>query len=153
MEAAPSPLADDYHCPNCGGWFSEVEFDHNEGWCRGCAHSNIPSCRRCGRNGHYPICKPCRHEIWYERHADEVELLVVTKGYSVSYARKVIVDMVRPICVSCKKPIKGGTPGESLFCSETKCRGLRFKFRRLLKRGFTPEDAIREVTQNGNDRT
>jgi hypothetical protein len=147
-------LAEEYHCPSCGGWFSDADFNHDEGWCKVCARPETPKCRRCGgsTDGHRTTCTGCRNEAWLVKYEDEIELLVTTKGYSVSYAKTVIVDMVRPICVSCHRPIKGGTPGESLFCTHDSCRGLYFKYRRLLKRGYSPELAIREVTCNGNER-
>lgn len=92
------------------------------------------------------MCRHCRQEAWLDIHADELELLVVTKGYSVSYAREVIARLVRPVCKKCRKPIKGGAPG-SLFCKSNKrCHAAYNKYRRLVRSGVSHDDALREVT-------
>jgi len=67
-------------------------------------------------------------------------------GMSFNKARVMVADAVRPLCVVCGGPIKGGTPGESLFCSITlKCKQARNKYRRLLNGGMAPNRAINQA--------
>jgi len=82
------------------------------------------------------MCKSCSQEAWYEKHGDELEYLMVTKGYTV----------------------KWGTPGETLFCKSNKrCHSAYNKYRRLIRKGATPSAAMkqlrgkeeREVTYSG----
>lgn len=154
MVAVPSLIEqDDNYCPNCGDWYFDSEFNHDEGWCNSCLNSRRQVCTRCSQptDGYRTTCQACRLEMWYEKYADEVELLIVTKGYSVSLARQVVSNMVRPICQCCKKPIKGGTPGESLFCkSNKKCHSMYNRYRRLLRKGKSPIEALREVTDGSS---
>ena len=104
------------------------------------------------------MCKSCSQEAWYEKHGDELEYLMVTKGYTVAQARAVIQKMVRPICNCCGSVIKWGTPGETLFCKSNKrCHSAYNKYRRLIRKGATPSAAMkqlrgkeeREVTYSG----
>lgn len=150
MEAAHTLQSDDNYCPNCGDWFIDQAFDFNEGWCRGCASSlrAAPTCSRCGRDtdGSRTMCEPCRKESWLERNADDVELLVVTKGYSVYFAIKTVSIMVRPVCQCCHKPIVGGSPS-ALFCKvDKRCRVMYNRYRQLRRKGYTKVEAVREVT-------
>lgn len=104
------------------------------------------------------MCKSCREEIWLIKHGDEVEYLMVTKGYTVTQARVAVTEMIRPICQCCGHVIKFGTPGETLFCKSNRtCHSVYNKYKRLVKKGATPGAALaqlrsrkeREVTSVG----
>ena len=133
------------YCPSCGNWVTSDEFNGETGWCIECSPVS-PLCANCGvvlRDQTRTMCHACRTELWLERHSDDLELLIVTKSYSVTQARIAVTKMVRPICHCCGKPIKGGTPGESMFCkSNKKCHSMYGRYRRLLKRGLTIEAAL-----------
>jgi hypothetical protein len=89
------------------------------------------------------MCPICRREQWYEQHADELEFLIVAKGYTLNIARTQLTKMLRPICRACGKPIKGGTPGGTLFCKRNnQCHRQYLKYRRLLKQGLTISQAL-----------
>lgn len=78
---------------------------------------------------------------------DELEYLVVVKGYSVHQARMVIVRMIRPICVACGKPIKGGRES-ALFHkgNENKsCHAAYARYVRLRKSGLTDAQALDRI--------
>jgi hypothetical protein len=78
---------------------------------------------------------------------DELEYLIVAKGYSVHQARMCIVKMVRPICLACNKPIKGGREG-ALFHkgNENKsCHAAYARYVRLRKSGLTEADALDRI--------
>ncbi len=78
---------------------------------------------------------------------DELEYLVVAKGYSVHGARMAIIQMVRPICRACNKPIKGGREG-ALFhkSNENKsCHAAYARYVRLCKSGLTQAQALDRV--------
>ena len=78
---------------------------------------------------------------------DELEYLIVAKGYSIHQARMSIVKMVRPICQACNKPIKGGREG-ALFhkSNENKaCHAAYARYVRLLKSGLTERDALDRI--------
>lgn len=128
------------YCPNCGalGYLSEVT-----GWCNDCTkehnHSNN-LCIECstpvpfshGRN----LCWDCKQERWLTQYANIIEMVMLT-GPSFSAAVVMVKEIVRPICVVCGGPIRGGTPGESMFCSsKPRCVKARQKYRRLLNKGI-----------------
>ena len=151
MSAIPE-TAEEY-CPSCGFWVSYLNFDYDTGWCRPCTGStNLqPQCTQCGtvlQEGHgRTTCPSCRQENWLAKHADEIEYLVVVKGYTVSYARQLLIELSRPICQCCGKPIKGaaavGRWGETLFCRKTKaCRSAYPRYRKLLSQNLTTEQAL-----------
>jgi len=154
---ATLPLSQEEFCPRCGDWVSASEFNYNEGFCLAC--SLVQGCTRCGGPVHQrTMCKPCSQEAWYEKHGDEVEYLVVTKGYTVAQARQTIQKMVRPICNCCDSVIRWGTPGETLFCKSNKrCHSARNRYNRLISKGATPSEALaqtrgtkeRKVTYSG----
>jgi hypothetical protein len=91
---AVAPLEE--YCPSCGGWVSYLHFDHESGWCKQCVGLNDDQarCTRCGTvlpaNHGRSTCHTCRQERWLERYMDELEYLVVAKGYSVHQARMAI---------------------------------------------------------------
>lgn len=141
------PIPDEEFCTSCGDWFSADEFNYETGWCVECSPvSVVPTCSRCGtvlKDLRRTTCHHCRQEHWLEQHADELEFLITVKGYSLTQARVTIIKLVRPICQCCKKPIKGGTPGESLFCKSNKaCHSMYGKYRRLLSKGLTKDEAL-----------
>lgn len=140
------PLTEENFCTNCGEWFPDSEYDYEAGWCVRCVSPPSTSvCSSCG--GSIPqeyrrtICNACVQENWLTRHADEIEYMIVVKGYSYSRARLVLAELIRPICVFCANPIRYGTPGESLACSEHKNHGNRL--RRMLNQGVAPSEAIK----------
>lgn len=161
---AVAPLEE--YCPSCGGWVSYLHFDHESGWCRQCVGSNDDQarCTRCGSvlpvNHGRSTCHNCRQERWLERYMDDLEYLVVAKGYSVHQARMAIVKMVRPICHACHRPIKGGREG-ALFhkSNENKsCHAAYARYVRLVKSGLTQAQALdriqvrtRRITTDGTD--
>jgi len=146
-------LAEEF-CPSCGNWYPLREFDAETGWCVGCSPvSASPQCYRCGtvlKDTSRTTCHTCRQELWLERHSDELEFLIVAKGYSLTAARIMVTQMMRPICQCCGKPIKGGTRGESLFCKSNKvCHSMYGRYRRLLAKGLTPVLALEQVKTKG----
>ena len=149
MEAA-LPLSEEY-CPNCGGWFDSLEYNYDVGWCNACSQQidRRPKCSHCGvaLQPHHQrsMCRTCRQEQWYTTHADELEFFMVVKGYSLYQARQHIARITRPVCQSCRKPIKGAAPS-ALFCKQNKqCRSHYGKFRRLLKQGLSRVEALDKV--------
>ena len=93
------------------------------------------------------MCHNCRQERWLERYMDELEYLVVAKGYSIHQARMIIVKMVRPICHACNKPIKGGREG-ALFHKSNEhkaCHAAYARYMRLRRSGLTQAEALDRV--------
>ena len=93
------------------------------------------------------MCHNCRQERWLEKYLDELEYLVVAKGYTVHQARMAIIKMIRPICQACSKPIKGGREG-ALFHkgNENKsCHAAYARFTRLRRSGLTVEEALARI--------
>lgn len=140
----------DEFCTSCGEWVSMLMFDYETGWCVGCSRSDDsqPRCSRCGgvlepSHGR-TTCHSCRQELWLLAHGDDLEFLIVVKGYSVSYAREVIVKMTRPICQWCRRPIKGAHSGAMFHKGNNykACRSASLKFKRLLNKGLTIEEAL-----------
>lgn len=141
------------YCPSCGEWVSYLNFDHKSGWCHQCVGLNDDHarCTRCGTvlpaNHGRSTCHACRQERWLEKYMDELEYLVVAKGYSVHGARMAIIQMVRPICRACNKPIKGGREG-ALFhkSNENKsCHAAYARYVRLRKSGLTEAQALDRI--------
>ena len=135
-------------CANCGEWVSYLHFDHSVGWCSECTQDSDsrPRCRLCGvvlASAHRTTCHTCRQEAWFVLHSDELEYLMIVKGYSLSHARVVISKMVRPICHHCGKPISGAHNG-ALFCKSKKpCHTAYRRYNRLIKeQGLTPIEAL-----------
>lgn len=135
------------YCPSCGRWVESVE--EETGWCRECSPNSDPRCAVCGE--HSPlygstVCLACKNERWLAKHTDDLEFLIVYKGYSFSRARLTVTNMIRPICKICKEPVKGGKPGITLFCrTKPKCKSAQRKYRRLRDAGKKHEDALKEV--------
>jgi len=141
------------YCPSCGGWVSYLAFDHSTGWCLECSgtYDPQPRCSRCGdaidaTHGR-TMCHTCRREVWLITHADDLEYLIVAKGYTVSHASDTIVRMVRPRCQWCGKPIHGAHRG-ALFHKANGykgCRSASLKFKRLVKQGLTIQQALATI--------
>jgi hypothetical protein len=129
-------------CPSCGNLTVLVE---SSGWCADCTkHQGI--CIDCGNEippAHQRIlCWDCKEERWLKKYGDVIEYLMLT-GMSFGKARTMVADAIRPLCVVCGGPIKGGTPGESLFCSSNlRCKTARNKYRRLQNKGVAPNRAL-----------
>lgn len=134
------------YCPNCGGWFDPTHFNFDTGWCRECSSriERQPRCK-CGvvlTDATRSTCPTCRQEQWYEVHADELEYVMLVKGYSLYQAKLYIARITRPICQCCHKPIKGARAGR-LFCKQNKkCHSMYGKYRRLRKRGLSDIAAL-----------
>jgi hypothetical protein len=129
-------------CPNCG---QDKELVESSGWCISCTKEQ-GLCIDCGavvpENHQRILCWNCKEERWFTKYGDLIEYLMIT-GLSLNRARLMVADVVRPLCIVCQGPIKGGTPGESLFCSATlACKRVRNKYRRLIARGMAPNRAI-----------
>ena len=138
------------YCPSCGEWVSFLAFNHEAGWCIACSgtYDPTPRCTKCGgkideAHGR-TMCHACRQEVWLDQHADDLEFLVVTKGYSISVARETIAKLVRPRCLWCGKPIKGAHRGALFHKAKSfkGCRSASLKFKRLTKQGLTSEQAL-----------
>jgi len=138
----------DEFCPSCGEWVLYLRFNHAVGFCDSCyqATDDRPRCRICGnvlKSVHRTTCHVCRREAWYVLHSDELEYLMVVKGYSLSHAKITIAKMVRPICKWCNKPIAGAHNG-ALFCRSKKpCHSAYRRYIRMIKQeGLTSEEAF-----------
>lgn len=145
VTAVPDTLEE--YCPSCGRWVNYLAFDHDEGWCNECAtpHDSAPKCTSCGTtlNERHArtMCHACRLEEWFTQHADELEWLMVVKGYSVWKARLTITNMVRPLCQHCSKPIKGGN-SRALFHNTGACKTAYARYKRLQRQGLTSAQAL-----------
>ena len=134
-------------CPNCG---QNKQLSPSTGWCLSCT-KQAGLCIDCGteipENHQRTLCWDCKEERWLKKYGDIIEYLMLS-GMSFNKAREMVADAIRPLCVVCQGPIKGGTPGESLFCSTTlRCKRARNKYRRLLAGGMAPNHAIDKVTR------
>jgi hypothetical protein len=142
-------LADEF-CTNCGGWYSSVEFNYDTGWCVQCslAVDPQPRCSVCGTvlvDVSRTTCHTCRQEHWYVVYADELEFVMLVKGYSLYQAKIHIARINRPICQCCRKPIKGAAPG-ALFCKQNKaCHRMYGRYRRLIQQGLSQIEALDRV--------
>lgn len=134
-------------CPCCGSWADD--FDEITGWCRECSPQQEPRCSVCGEHTRLygsTVCLACKNENWLTAHSDDLEFLIVYKGYSFSRARLTVTNMIRPVCKCCGEPVKGGKPGVTLFCrTKEKCKAAYRKYRRLRNAGKAHDDALREV--------
>ena len=79
--------------------------------------------------------------MWLAKHANELDYLIVVKGYSVYQARLVVSKMIRPICQWCRKPISGGKNG-AMFHKRDSCHVAHDRFKKLVKSGLTPSEAL-----------
>lgn len=144
------------YCPSCGEWVNYLSFNQDVGWCNKCVGSNEtrPQCSRCGDVlpiGHgRTTCHTCRQELWFIKYEDEVEFLMVAKGYSLWQAKLIVVKMVRPICQACHRPIKGGREGDLFHKGKNnrKCHSAYAKFARLRKSGLTTAQALATIREN-----
>jgi hypothetical protein len=149
VSAIPATLEE--FCASCGEWVSYLNFDYGIGWCNECSGvtpAQEPRCTRCGAvldDQSRTTCHTCRQEQWLERYADELELLIVAKGHSVSAATAMIVRMSRPICQWCRSPIVGGREGALFHGRSHKNRQCHARYRmfvRLRKQGMSVTDAL-----------
>jgi hypothetical protein len=139
------------YCPNCGNYSKLVE---SSGFCHACTKEHSIAngnnlCTDCGteipESHQRKLCWDCKEERWLKKYGDVIEYLMIT-GMSFNKARGMVADAIRPLCVVCAGPIKGGTPGESLFCSATlACKRARNKYRRLVAGGMAPNRAINQA--------
>lgn len=147
---AALPAETEEFCTSCGEWATPDEFNYDTGWCIQCSPDSKPrfTCSRCGtalNHGHRTTCPTCRQEQWYVKYADELELLIVAKGYTVVRAREVLVRIIRPLCYCCGEPIPF-VDERAVFCKRNKeCRSAGLKFIRLRKTGLTAEAALARV--------
>ena len=152
MSAIPNTLEE--FCTSCGGWVSYLHFNYETGWCAECSGSidNRAKCIHCGgvlqgSDRYRTTCRTCRQELWLARHGDEIEFLMVVKGYSFTQARIIVIKAVRPICQACKKPIKGAQEG-ALFHTRNEnksCHSVYLKFKQLQKQGLTITEALATI--------
>jgi hypothetical protein len=142
------------YCPACGKWDQQI--NEYTGWCLSCTlgyHPDKLMCKRCGdlfpRNKNGLYCSPCKDRNWLEQHIDEVEIYML-RGYAFSVAKKIVAASIRPTCVVCSNPIKGGKPN-ALFCRNTEqCRTIGQKYRTLVGKGM-PNDIALSVLGYGPD--
>jgi len=148
------------YCPSCGEWVSYLAFNHSTGWCIACSGSDHQlRCTQCGgviveEHGR-TMCHPCRQEQWYIKHADELEYLMVVKGYSLALARTTIIRIRRPICQWCRHPIKGANE-RALFHKGKdfkSCRSAAVKYNRLIKQGLTADQALATIKASRKEGT
>ena len=150
MSAIPDTIEE--ICTSCGGWVSYLNFNYDTGWCNECSGTidNREKCIHCGNvlqgsDLYRTTCRICRQELWLARHADEIEFLMVVKGYSFTQSRLIVIKISRPICRACKKPIKGAQEG-ALFHKRnqdnSRCHSVYLKFKSLQKTGLTTEEAL-----------
>lgn len=134
-------------CPSCGNFFDQLNED--TGWCPECSGTpSSNSCLRCGdpiseesqRRDH---CSKCRKQIWLENNADAIEIVMATEIVTVAKAKETVRANNRPICLSCKKPIKGGTNGKSFFCTTTTaCKVAHERYVRHHYNGLSHEESV-----------
>ena len=142
-------------CPSCG---KEAELVESSGWCVDCTKEYTSEdgnalCTDCGTEipPHHQrkLCWNCKEERWLEKYGDPIEFLMLS-GLSFNKAREMVADAIRPVCIVCGGPIKGGTPGESLFCSTTlKCKQVKNKYRRLVGNGVESKQALAKAFDRG----
>jgi hypothetical protein len=144
------------YCPSCGAWVSYLAFNHTTGWCIGCSPITN-GCARCGKelqDRTRTTCAECRREQWLQRHADELEFLIIVKGYSFYQSQLLIIRMTRPICNACGRPIVGGHNGV-LFHGRNQsksCYAAYRKFKRLLNQGLTHDEALATIRSTPSNR-
>lgn len=115
-----------------------------------CSPKESNACTHCGNvrtDLSRTTCGSCRRELWLQRHADEIELLVIVKGYSVYQAQQTVVKIVRPICIACGRVIKGGQEGV-LFHGRNQskqCYAAYRKFKQLQNQGLTTDEALAKL--------
>lgn len=149
MSTLPQQLEE--YCPSCGLWHSYLNFNYDSGWCNECSGSISPQprCIHCGdvllgSDVYRTTCRTCRQELWLAKHAEDIEFLMVAKGYTFGQARMTVTKMVRPICVVCRKPIKGAQDG-ALFHKRNEnksCHSAYIKFKQLQRSGLTVVEAL-----------
>ena len=107
-------------CPSCGKW---ALIDEMTGWCFPCNGKAPPvKCERCGNAlayGIYKYCSSCRYMRWLEQNADEIERVIVSVEVSAGRAKQIVRANIRPRCLCCRKPIKGGVKDKNYFCRKT----------------------------------
>lgn len=144
---AATPHDDSELCPSCGEWANLTEL----GWCAKCTLATKPhlnTCSTCGgfypRKAHQTTCWPCRREEYLFEHADKIEELMMI-GYGFTKALELLAASLRPLCASCKQPIKGGKPDRK-FCAKPKCRTQSKQYSSLRRKGLSPEVALAIAT-------
>jgi uncharacterized protein YoaH (UPF0181 family) len=116
-------------CPSCGEWVETL--DQVSGWCSECSFVHHPD-----------TISRQKLEIFLCTHADRIEILM-HEGLSLTSAIRVIRNDIRPNCVVCDEPIKGGKQ-YALFCGPHR-RSYYHKLRRLKKKGMSHTEALKKV--------
>lgn len=128
----PQTNADEF-CAQCGEF---VDYLNDEtGWCNPC--SGVTPCLRCDEplneravGANERLCNRCKYLVWLETNADAIDRVMATQEISAAAAKRVIIQQNRPICPSCNNPIKGGTKGRHVLCTQTaKCRKAHNAYR------------------------
>lgn len=137
-------------CPSCGNFVDSLL--EETGWCYPC--SGIAPSKRCIRcnkltdRGRH--CRSCAYILWLLRNADKIEEIMASEGITARSARKICEELNRPICLSCKQPIKGGQRfGTPLFCTKTEaCVKARnaYHWHRYVQRKPKEESVTRALT-------
>lgn len=134
----------DEFCPSCGEWVNRLvpEF----GWCAGCVVRHHPNIRVCSCGNTFPsssnrlVCPTCNDENWLRLHADRIEDYLAV-GYSFTTARQQVRRDIRPDCINCNTPIRGGRY-DALFCTTKKeCVQAYGRYNRLRQKGMSREEA------------
>ena len=152
MSALPEQLEE--FCTSCGLWHSYLAFNYDTGWCNECSGTidTQPKCIHCGNvlqgsDLHRTTCRTCRQELWLAKHGEDIEFLMIVKGYSFSQARVIVTKLIRPVCVACSKPIKGAQDG-ALFHKRNEnksCHSAYIRFVSYRKEGLTTEQSLDRI--------
>jgi predicted amidophosphoribosyltransferase len=123
-------------CPSCGGWVEKL--DPGSGWCSECTLECHPD---------HTFSKH-RWEMFLARHADRLEELM-HQGLFLTSAMQVIRNEIRPNCVICGTPLKGGNRGRpARFCG--KHEYAWYRLRRYRNQGFNQSEALQKVIDAEN---
>jgi hypothetical protein len=129
-------------CPSCGDFVNSL--NPRTGFCLDCTPR---VCSRCGgvvSRGHHE-CIRCQRVKWWEENADRLELYI-SRGLSLSEARRKIKNENRAICISCASPIPGRHRQSTLFCSRTyECRKAKRSYLWKVEKGVPRDIALEQV--------
>lgn len=120
-------------CPACGNFVNSLDVE--TGWCNACLGISQSQCFACGGNfikdtPHRKLCTSCRDERWLERHANEIEEFL-SYGARMSFAKREIYKLNRPVCIACGVSIKGAAESASFCTTSIECRRWRKRYRTL----------------------
>ena len=107
-------------CTECGEFVERL--DEYSGWCDSCSVKSgaiAPSCPSCKEpTAAGKLCSRCKYNSWLLPNADAIEVVMATEIVSARVAKRIVQASNRPICNSCRQPIKGGQKGRHFFCTK-----------------------------------